>query len=186
MYTNDTPSSVAVALSAYLAGLSSLIISAGQYILPYLIQVLPLLLSKLKHCHAGQGVTIYLLQRAQTTLHITGPIQCSCPSSNLEMKLAMPSTRHLAHWSTHKERERSWVHYSSFPASSSRQSVARAALTAFRFATSACRQQWAPHLPVFGAAVDVLERHAHPEELRRHRIREEMGEPNSTKYPVTM
>ena len=57
------------------------------------------------------------------------------------------------------------------------------------FATSACRQQWAPHLPVFGAALDALGRHApvpHPEELRRHRIREEMGEPNSTEYPVTM
>ena len=155
---------------------------------PTSFRSLPLLLSKLKHCHVGQGVTIYLLQRAQTTLHITGPIQCSCPSSNLEMKLAMPSTRHLAHWSTHKERERSWAHSSSFPAPSSRQSAARAALTAFRnlCLQAAVGPTLASVWSCCGCSGEACPLSPHPEELRRHRIREEMGEPNSTKYPVTM
>ena len=124
---------------------------------PTSFRSLPLLLSKLKHCHAGQGVMIYLLQRAQTTLHITGPIQCSCPSSNLEMKLVMPSTRHLAHWSTHTHTEREVGH---IPHHFQHLLAEQQEQLLQHFATSACRQQWAPHLPVFGAAVDALGRHA--------------------------
>ena len=79
------------------------------------------------------------------------------------------------------ERERNWAHSSSFPAPSSRQSAARAALTAFR---NFCLQATVgPTLAsvwgccgCFGEACPLS---PHPEELRRHRIRGETGEPNS-------
>ena len=149
-------SAVEVALSAYLASAHSSSELANTFF-PTSFRSLPLLLSKLKHCHAGQGVTIYFLQKAQTTLHITGPIQCSCPSSNLEMKPATPSTRYLARWSTQREREVGHNPHSFQHLLTDKQQQEQ---LLHHFATSACRQQWAPHLPVFGAAVDALGRHA--------------------------